>query len=161
MSDLKEILIAMIWSLSDSKRVSMPRLVKAMYLYDWTSVLNFGAQSPALPWSCGMCGPTSSSINETIRRNADSFSVCEASNHVGGTKTVVVCVAHDTYSELSEAEQRAIRHVAGAIRGMPWDDLSLLIASTMPIVISTYGEPLDLVRAAQLRRAANDHSEAR
>ena len=161
MSDLKEILIAMIWALSDAKRVSLPRLVKAMYLYDWTSVLNFGAQSPALPWSCGMCGPTSSRINETIRVNADSFSVCEASNHVGGRKTMVVCNALNTYSCLSEAEQRAIRHVADAIRGMPWDDLSLLISSTMPVVISTYGEPLDLVRAAQLRRAANGRDESR
>lgn len=154
MSDLKNILIALLCTMSDNRSLSVPRLIKSVYLFDWTSVLNFRSEHARLDWSCGMCGPTCDEVLQTINANPSVFRLEEKDNHIGGRKTVVVCLSEMNRSGLSEMEWKAVEHVSSATRGLPWDELVQLISSTMPVVISHYGSPLDLVRAASLRNRA-------
>lgn len=154
MSSLKDIIVALLCALSETRSASLPRLIKLLYLFDWTSVLNFHQPTPRIVWSCGICGPTSEEIIKVIQNNPDAFYIYKKDNYVGGEKTMVRCADSSPESTLSENERRALSHVVSATKKMRWDDLTLLISSTMPIIISNFGEPLDLSRAAILRNQA-------
>lgn len=154
MSPLKDVIVALLCALSETRSISLPRLIKLIYLFDWTSVLNFHQPAPRLTWSCGICGPTSEEIISTIEESPAIFHTYQKDNHVGGEKTMVRCTDNYPPPTLSGNEQRALDHVVSATRKMKWDDLVLLISSTMPIVISNFGEPLNILRAATLRNKA-------
>lgn len=154
MSELKNVLVALLCALSDKRSLSVPRLIKSVYLFDWTSVLNFKYEHARLAWSCGMCGPTCDDVLQTINANPSEFRLLEKDNYIGGKKTVVISLLEMSRDRLSETEWKAIEHVARVTRGLPWGELVQLISSTMPVVISHYGSPLDLVRAADLRNRA-------
>lgn len=155
MDTFKDIVYSLVLQLSEERQLSMPRLVKALYLFDWTSVLNFGAENARFKWSCGMCGPMCEQIALELQRDGKTFSIFTVDNHLGGKKVMVRCV--DVYSPtLSEPLQGAVNHVVRTIKGMTWNQIALLVSSTMPVVMSTMGEPLDLKRAADDRRKSVD-----
>jgi hypothetical protein len=91
-------------------------------------------------------------IEEYIKNEPKSFRTFYKDNYCGGTKLMVECVDKDYVPALSLQLQKAVRHVVRTTRGMSWNNLALLISSTMPVVISSLDKPLDLDRAAEIRR---------
>lgn len=152
MDTFKDIVYSLVLQLSDERQLSMPRLVKALYLFDWSSVLNLRAANARFKWSCGMCGPMCEQITLELKMDSKAFAVSTVGNHLGGKKVMVKCADLGYSPTLSEPLERAISHVVRTIKDMTWDQIALLVSSTMPVVMSTMGEPLDLRRAAEERR---------
>lgn len=154
MSELKDIIYSLVAGLADSKEVSMPRLIKAMYLYDWSAILNSHVKDSRLNWTYSMCGPACPMVEKCVADNPLLFNRYRKDNHVGGQKEMVRIVQDDYVPALSDESIRAVSHVIHVIRGLSWQELSHLIYSTMPMVMASVGGPLDLERAAQVRWAA-------
>lgn len=152
MDTFKDIVYTLTLKLSSERQLSMPRLIKALYLFDWSSVLNGRAENARFKWSCGMCGPMCEQITLELQRDGEAFGLFTVDNHLGGKKVMVKCVDLNYLPALSEPLQRAVNHVVRIIKDMTWNEIALLVSSTMPVVMSTMGEPLDLKRAAEERR---------
>ena len=152
MDTFKDIVYSLVLQLSEERQLSLLRIVKALYLFDWSSVLNLRAERARFKWSCGMCGPICEQISVAIQNDNKAFYVFTVNNHQGGKKVMVRCIDMDYSPTLSVPCQKAINHVVRTIKGMSWDELALLVSSTMPVVMSTMGEPLNLKLAAEERR---------
>lgn len=159
MNELSDIIYSLVMGLSDRKEVSMPRLIKAMYLYDWSSTLNSQIKDGRLSWTYSMCGPACRLIEETVKGNPQLFDRYYKDNHVGGQKEMVRITKDDHYPALSDEAGRAVDHVIRVIKNLTWQELSHLIYSTMPMVMASIGGTLDLEMAAQVRRAGMDKKQ--
>lgn len=153
MNELKDIIYSLVVGLSTKKELSIPRLIKAMYLYDWSSTLNSQEKDARLNWTYSMCGPACREVQETIAGNAHLFNIYRKDNHVGGIKEMVRVCDDDCSVALTGAAKRAVDHVIRVIKNLTWQELSHLIYSTMPMVMASVGSNLDLVKAAEVRRA--------
>lgn len=152
MDSLKDIVYALIRGLSDVGHLSMPRLIKSLYLFDWSCVLNNRCNGQQFQWSCGMCGPFCEQISNDIIEDKKAFRTYLKDNHYGGMKLVVECTDTKYAPQLSETSMKAVEHVIKETKGMQWNDFVRLISSTMPVVMSNLDEPLDLLRAAEFRK---------
>lgn len=153
MNEIKDIVYRLLVGLSDRGELSMPRLIKSLYLYDWSATLNASYKDPRLNWMLSMCGPSCALVEEVVDKNPDLFKRFQKDNHVGGMKEMVSACRNDYLPVLSPEGERAVNHVVRVAKGLSWTELSQLIASTMPMVMASVGGVLDLERAAQVRRS--------
>lgn len=152
MNELQDIIYSLVVGLSDRKELSLPRLIKAVYLYDWSATLNSGEKDPRLNWTFSMCGPACRRVEEVVNSNTQLFNLYKKDNHVGGQKEMVRISQGDYHPVLTDAAERAVSHVVRVAKPLKWRELSCLIYSTMPMVMASVGGPLDLVGAAYVRR---------
>lgn len=152
MDTIKDIVYALVNGISENHQMSLLRIVKLVYLFDWSCVLNFGCLASKFQWSCGMCGPSCEQILQSIANSTETYRTFAKDNRQGGEKVMVECIDHNYTPHLSEPCEKAVSHVVRATRGNSWNDLVRLVSSTMPVVISSLDEPLDLSRAAVIRR---------
>lgn len=154
MDGIKDIAYAIVNGITDNHQTSVARVIKLMYLFDWSLVLNFGGVESKYQWSCGMCGPSSEQILNAIMTDTQSFRTYYKSNRQGGEKLMVDCMDHGYSPQLSEQCAKSVAHVVRATKGNCWNDLVRLVSSTMPVVLSSMNNPLDLAKAAEVRRKA-------
>lgn len=152
MNEIKDIVYRLLVGLSDQGELSVPRLIKSLYLYDWSATLNAQHKDPRLNWVLSMCGPSCALVEEVVNENPGLFRRFQKDNHVGGVKEMVSACRKDYMPVLSPEGERAVNHVVRVAKGLSWTELSQLIASTMPMVMASVGGALDLERAAQVRR---------
>ena len=153
MNDIKDIIYKLLVSLSDCGELSMPRLIKSLYLYDWSATLNAQHKDPRLNWMLSMCGPSCALVEEVIDKNPNLFRRFQKDNHIGGMKEMVAARRDGYLPALSSVVERAVDHVVRVTKGLRWTELSQLIASTMPIVMASVGGALDLENAARVRKS--------
>lgn len=154
MDGIKDVAYAIVNGITDNHQASVARMLKLMYLFDWSRVLNFGGAEPKYQWSCGMCGPSCEQILNTIMTDTQSFRTYYKDNRQGGEKLMVDCIDNDYSPQLSAQCAKAVSHVVRETKGNCWNDLVRLVSSTMPVVLSSINSPLDLTKAAEIRRKA-------
>ena len=153
MNEIKDIVYRLLVGLSDQGELSMPRLIKSLYLYDWSATLNARHKDPRLNWMLSMCGPSCALVEEVVDKNPDLFRRFQKDNHIGGMKEMVAACCNGYLPVLSPEVERAIDHVVRVTKGLRWAELSQLIASTMPMVMASVGGALDLENAARVRKS--------
>ena len=152
MDTIKDIVYAITDGITNTHKMSVARMVKLLYLYDWSCVLNFGGIESKFEWSCGMCGPSSDQVINAISNDSQSYRTFYKDNRQGGEKLMIECIDRNYVPQLSEVSMKAVSHVVRVTKEHKWNDLVRLVSSTIPVVMSSMNEPLDLIRAAEIRR---------
>ena len=129
--------------------VSLPRLIKLMYLADWREALACQSQITNVNWKIGSCGPSADEIYEQLRSDVTRFSISSIADKFGNPKTIVRCLtgAGDT-GALTESQRAATDFILRIARNKPWESLTSLVSSTFPVATSETGAILNLPELA-------------
>ena len=146
MDTIQDIAFEMIMRMTVHKVVSINRLIKFIYLVDWSATLNQSNKISGLNWYNGLCGPCDRNILIAIQNSKAIFDV---QRRLNDEDTLNVAIKDCTYSpSISEKVRLSIAHIERVANRLPWDRLSLLVASTYPMLVSQVGDELDLIKYA-------------
>ena len=144
MNALKDI----IWAILEHK-MKLPRLIKAVYLVDWKCAISGSSRPCGLNWVYGPCGPTDEQIFTCVKSVPELFSVEENEVKSGDSTCIITTITRTTIEYapvLSDDVTRAINHVLKVAMPKKWEDLSILVSSTYPIMKSSMFDNLDIDR---------------
>ena len=126
------------------------RLTKLIYLIDWESSLESGAQLTDIEWYFNHYGPYVSDVFDTADEDSDLRIVEKVSNF--GTKKFLVeskIEKSELQFELNESERKIIDKVIDKTKSMNWNEFIDYVYSTFPIVKSEKYGVLNLVKLAE------------
>ena len=126
------------------------RLTKLIYLIDWESSLESGAQLTDIEWYFNHYGPYVSDVFDTADEDSDLRIVEKVSNF--GTKKFLVeskIEKSELQFELNESERKIIDKVIDKTKSMNWNEFIDYVYSTYPIVKSEKYGVLNLVKLAE------------
>lgn len=144
MDSIQDVSYAIIMRMTNNKIMSINRLVKLVYLVDWSATLNHSNKIGGLNWRNGLCGPNDTHILGAIQQCRTIFEVRNRPNCAGIQEVVIL--NYEYHPVLSEKVLCAIQHIAKVAMRLPWDKLSLLVSSTYPMLVSQVGDSLDLIK---------------
>lgn len=146
MDTIQDISFEIITRTTVHKVVSVNRLIKLIYLVDWSATLNQSHKISGLNWHNGLCGPGNSDILSAIRQRRDIFVVRGRNS---GDDILEVAIIDNMYKpSISEKVALSIAHIERVAKRLPWDRLSLIVASTYPMLVSQVGDELNLLKYA-------------
>lgn len=140
-------LYTIICALSDTRRMSLRRLIKVSYLIDWCLIYWFGGDAKQR-WVYGACGPTDSAIERLITSSSTYLEIGEIDNHYGGIKKEVFCRCAQESPQVDERFLSTLIRVTPRLKGIKWDELLMIVNSTYPMLGKNPGDVLDLPLAA-------------
>lgn len=159
MDTVRDIAYALVVRMSNRKVISLNRLVKLIYLVDWSATLNHAYKIPNLNWRNDICGPNDPIIVATLEKEK---TILRVGNRYDDSEIVDVSVRVDDYEpKLSPEVDLAIQHIQRIASNLPWEKLSLLVSSTYPVLISSIGDMIDLPKLAEeykgvVQKSSND-----
>ena len=140
----------MIWALLPPQQgVRLPRLIKEIYLVDWKCAFSSPPRPCGFQWIYGPCGPTSMIIEECIKQNHPLFRIEETRNQSGVWIATVYRCNVDYSLSLSPNVLTAINLVLEVVQHKSWEELTLLVSSTYPIMQSSMLDNIDMERFAK------------
>lgn len=129
--------------------VSLPRLIKLMYLADWRESLMCQSQITNVSWKIGSCGPSADEIYEQLKNDVSRFEISSIPDKFGNPKTIVRCVEKaGNVDALTETQRDATDFILSITANRSWESLSSLVSSTFPVATSETGAILDLPELA-------------
>ena len=146
MNDLKDIIWALLQPVNG---VRLPRLIKEIYLVDWKCAFEYPPRPCTFKWIYGPCGPTSEKIEECVRQNSDMFRIEEVQTQSGVGMFTVYRQNMEYVPKLTDGVASAIDLVIRVAAQKSWEELTLLISSTYPIMQSSMLDTIDIERYAK------------
>lgn len=148
MDSIADIAYELIVKMTDHKVMSLNRLIKLMYLVDWSASLNSQYKVKGLVWRHDYCGPKADSIKLRLVEADNIFAVRPRSAE---SEILDVQLVADEYkADISIFVSKAISHIELIAKKKDWESLSLLVSSTFPMLASQMGEELDLLMLANI-----------
>ena len=147
MNALKDI----IWAILERK-MKLPRLIKAVYLVDWKCAISGSSRPCGLNWVYGPCGPTDKQIFACVKSTPELFSVEENEVKSGDSACIITTIARapiEYAPVLSDDVKCSINHVLKVAMPKKWEELSILVSSTYPIMKSSMFDSLDIDRLSE------------
>lgn len=130
--------------------VSLPRLIKLMYLADWREALICQSQITNVQWSIGPCGPSSDDIYEQLKKDVGSFVLLDVKDRFGNPKKVVEKAVKDAaICGLTDQQKDAADFIIGIAKNRPWESLTSIVSSTYPVATREPGSVLNLPALAR------------
>ena len=146
MNELKDIIWLLLQPING---VRLPRLIKEIYLVDWKCAFAYPPRPCTFKWVYGPCGPTSDAIEKCVRLNGDLFRI-EKSQSQSGIDLFTVCRQDIEYTPtLTSGVVSAVNLVLRVAAQKTWEELTLLISSTYPIMQSSILDVIDIERYAK------------
>ena len=128
--------------------VSLPRLIKLMYLADWRESLAHNAQITNLKWKIGPCGPSADEIYQQLMTDVSHFTLSTVMDRFGNPKTVVGQTRQVVNSELTPDQRSSVDFILGVAKNREWESLVSLVSSTYPVATHEPGAELNLPELA-------------
>ena len=152
MNNTADLIYKLLVDMTDHHSASIKRIMKWVYLVDWRLCLYANAKLNDLKWLHDWCGPSSYDVAQIARQRNDIFQVEDVESDDGCEKTIVQVRDKNHLVYLSQEVLAAIGHITRVARKLPWGDLSLLVSSTRPMMMSSIGDEVDLCAIANYCR---------
>ena len=150
MATVRDLALYLIPRAMDHKTtVSLPRLIKLMYLADWRESFLNNSQITDVKWKFGSCGPSSEEIYAQLRKDVSAFVISEVMDRFGNPKTMVGKATFDCEGSLSDAQRLSADFILAIAKNRPWESLSALVSATYPIATREPGVELNLPALAE------------
>lgn len=128
--------------------VSLPRLIKLMYLADWREALAHNVQITNLNWKIGACGPSADEIYQQLVTDVSHFTLSTIMDRFGNPKTVVGRASQAVNSGLTLSQQSSVDFILNVAKNREWESLVALVSSTYPVATNEPGAELNLPKLA-------------
>ena len=129
------------------RELEKEQLEKLVYLTDWISSILQKKQFTDLEWSFGHSGPKSKNFFEEIEK--DKNIVLEKQKERSGfLKEIIKIKAGTKERSFKESDKVILEYVLETTKGLDEEELNQLVYSSYPILVSTRGSKLDLVKLA-------------